>query len=69
MQSGVFYGTLDAMEGMIRRLKKVIGKNATVIATGGYSEIMKKKSSMIDELEPSFVLEGARLIYERVSRK
>ncbi|NUN70985.1 MAG: hypothetical protein HUU02_14890, partial [Bacteroidetes bacterium] len=41
----------------------------TVIATGGFSEAMKKQSKVINKHEPALVLEGIRLIVERVERK
>ena len=66
MQSGIMYGALDAMEGIVRRIKAVIGRNATVVATGGYAQIIAGKSATITHVEPMLVLEGARLIYERV---
>lgn len=70
MQAGILYGALDAMEGMVKRLQKEImkreGKSARVIATGGFSTFVSKHSSVIDAAEPSLVLEGIRLIYERV---
>lgn len=66
MQSGILYGALDAMEGMITRIRKVIGIKATVIATGGFSKLIVKKSKTFDYVEPTLVLEGAMLIYERV---
>lgn len=68
MQSGILYGAVDAMEGMLKRIKKVIGNNATVIATGGFSKLLAKKSKAIDHVEPALVLEGARLIYEKVKK-
>jgi len=69
MQSGILYGAVDAMEGIIKRIKKKTGKNTRVIATGGFSRLIAAKSKAIDHLEPSLVLEGARLIYERVRKK
>lgn len=69
MQAGILYGAVDGMEGMIKRIKKKIGKNARVIATGGFSKLIATRSKAIDYLEPSLVLEGARLIYERVRNK
>ncbi len=69
IQSGVMYGAVDAAEGMIRRLRKLIGKYATVVATGGYAATIADMSNEIKYIEPNLVLEGARLIYERVSRK
>ncbi|MDI6767007.1 MAG: type III pantothenate kinase [Bacteroidota bacterium] len=69
IQSGVMYGAVDAAEGMIRRLRKLVGKYATVVATGGYAGIVAEMSNEIKYIEPNLVLEGARLIYERVSKK
>lgn len=70
MQAGILYGSLDAMEGMIGRLQKELkkheGKEATVIATGGFSELMRKHSKLIQAWEPTLVLEGVRLIFEKV---
>ena len=68
IQSGILYGAIDAMEGMIRRIKAVTGKRTRVILTGGFSNILRKRTRMIDIVEPSLVLEGARLICERVRR-
>ena len=65
MQSGILYGTVDAMEGMIRRIKEVVGKEATVAATGGHAKLIYERSKGIDHLEPSLVLDGIRLIYEQ----
>jgi type III pantothenate kinase len=41
-------------------------KKAIVIATGGFSEFVAKHSYVIQHIEPSLVLDGIRLIYERV---
>jgi type III pantothenate kinase len=65
MQSGTLYGALDAMEGMIRRLKRVAGSRAKVILTGGFSRLLGSKSRSVDAVEPYLVLEGARMIFER----
>jgi type III pantothenate kinase len=67
MQAGIMYGALEAMEGIVRRIKDVVGKKATVIATGGYARLISEQSRTITRLEPALVLEGARLIYERVT--
>ncbi len=69
MQSGVMYGAVDAFEGMVRRLRRVAGKYAAVVATGGYTNVIAEMSNEIKYIEPNLVLEGARLIYERVSKK
>lgn len=69
MQAGIMYGALDSMETMIRRISKELDDYPTVIATGGFSETMKKASKVINKHEPALVLEGVRLIVERIEKK
>lgn len=65
MRSGIMFGAVDAMEGMIRRISKSLRIKPTIVATGGFAKLMATQSPLIEHLEPDFVLEGARLIYER----
>jgi type III pantothenate kinase len=67
MQAGVMFGTIDALEGMIRRITTELGQPARVIATGGLSTAVASHTSMVHACEPSLVLQGIRLIHERVS--
>lgn len=69
IQSGVMYGAVDAFEGMVKRLRRVVGKYATVIATGGYAQLVAEMTSEIKYMEPDLILEGARLIHERIGKK
>jgi type III pantothenate kinase len=69
MQAGIMYGALDSMETMIRRISKELDDYPTVIATGGFSELMKKQSKVINKHEPTLVLDGIRIIVERVEKK
>lgn len=66
MQAGVMFGCVDTMEGIVRRIRQELGANAKVIATGGLSTIIANHTSIIEACEPSLVLEGVRLIWERV---
>ena len=70
MQAGILYGAVDAMEGMIVRLqgeiKKREGKQAKVIATGGFSGVLAQRSKTISACIPTLVLDGVRIIYERI---
>ncbi len=69
MQSGIMYGAVDAMEGMIKRIKNVIGHKAKVIATGGLAKTIIKHTSSIDFYEPTLVLDGIYIIYNRVKNR
>ncbi len=68
MQSGIMFGAVEAADGMIRRIKRILGKHAIVVATGGFSKVLAEMSNEIRYVEPLLVLEGARLIYERVRK-
>ena len=73
MQTGILWGAVDAMTGMVHRiqseLQQVEAKKALVIATGGFSKFVADHSQLIQHVETSLVLDGIRLIYDRVHRK
>jgi type III pantothenate kinase len=66
IQAGVMFGAVDAMEGTVRRIRKELGAEARVIATGGLAAIMARHTDVISVCVPSLVLDGVRLIWERV---
>lgn len=68
MQAGIMYGTVDAVEGTVRRIREELGEPARVIATGGLSAVVAEHTVIIEALEPSLVLDGIRLICERAGR-
>jgi type III pantothenate kinase len=73
MQAGILWGAIDGMVGMVQRiqteLRKRKSKKALVIATGGFSRFVADHSTVIRHVEASLVLDGVRLIYERIHRK
>jgi type III pantothenate kinase len=69
MQSGILYGALDSMETMIRRISKEIDDYPTVVATGGFSGLMMNHTKIINKHEPTLVLEGIRIIVEKITAK
>ena len=73
MQAGILYGAVDALEGMVERIQGEIrkreGKDAIVIATGGFSLLMASRSRVIAKCVPSLVLDGVRLIHERTKKR
>jgi type III pantothenate kinase len=66
MQAGVMFTAVDAVEGIVDRIRTELGAQARVIATGGLSIMVAKHTSVIEACEPSLVLEGIRLIFDRV---
>ncbi len=65
MQSGLFWGYVDMVEGLVRRMKAELGGKALVIATGGLAVTVAPESSLIDHVDTELTLYGLRLVWER----
>lgn len=65
MQSGILFGFVGQVDGLVTRLKKEVGKGAKVIATGGLADLVSRESSTIEHVEPMLTLEGLQIIYEK----
>jgi type III pantothenate kinase len=64
MQSGIIFGYIELIEGMIRRIEQELGGKAKVIATGGQSHLLAQEIPAIEVVNPDLTLVGLRLIYE-----
>jgi type III pantothenate kinase len=64
MQSGLIFGYVGLVEGMIRRIRAELGGEAQVVATGGLSSVLAPLTKEIDAVDPWLTLEGLRLISE-----
>ena len=65
--SGVYYGYIYAIDGMIKKMKAELPYTVTVIATGGYSSLLKDCKN-IDIFDENLTLQGIRLIYENQTK-
>lgn len=65
MQSGLYFGYIGLVNAIIAEIKKELGIKAKVIATGGFAAQITPEVKAIDFHEPSLVLEGLRIIFER----
>ena len=65
MQSGILYGYVGQVEGIVNRMKNESKQTPTVIATGGLARLIAQESSVIDIVEPFLTLKGLQLIYKR----
>ncbi len=63
MRSGVIFGFVGQMDGIITRMKKELNNQAFVIATGGFGRLMASESNLVDVVEPSLTLEGLQILY------
>jgi type III pantothenate kinase len=64
IQSGLLFGYVGLIEGMVARFKKELGGSARVIGTGGWSELFAHETDVFDVVDPDLTLHGLRLIYE-----
>jgi type III pantothenate kinase len=63
MQSGLLYGYVGLVEGMVARFRRELGPQMRVVATGGLAELISRETEAFDAVDPWLTLEGLRLIY------
>ncbi|GMV34183.1 MAG: type III pantothenate kinase [Chloroflexi bacterium CFX1] len=64
MQSGLLFGYVSMVEGMVARFRAELGSDMKVVATGGLAETVAKETKVIGIIAPWLTLEGLRLIWE-----
>ena len=64
MQSGLVFGYVGLIEGLVARIRTELGGRAKVVATGGMAHILAELTPVIEAVDPLLTLEGLRLIYE-----
>ncbi|MBM4422926.1 MAG: type III pantothenate kinase [Chloroflexi bacterium] len=64
MQSGLLFGYVGLVEGMVARFRAELGPNMKVIGTGGLAELIAKETDVIQIIAPWLTLDGLRIVYE-----
>jgi len=69
MQSGILYGALASMEGLIERLTKEVfpDEDPIIVATGGLSRLFKGRTTLLDHIEPNLVLLGINIAFRKIA--
>jgi type III pantothenate kinase len=65
MQSGLYFGYLSLVEGLVARMREELDGSPKVIATGGLASLLLAGSRLVDHLDPWLTLTGLRILYER----
>ena len=65
MQSGVFWGYIDLIDGLVERIKSEYARPMTVIGTGGVVSLFQGAARTIDHFDSDVTIRGLLLLYER----
>src|ERR1700723_2149360 len=65
LQSGLYYGYIGLVDGILERIFEELGKKPRVIATGGLARMVAADSRYISEIDEMLTLDGLRILFER----
>lgn len=65
MQSGIFWGYVSMVEGMVKRIGEEYGEPMTVVATGGLAPMLADVTDVIDDVQGDLTVRGLVEIYRR----
>ena len=69
MQSGLFWGYVGLLEGIVARIREEYGKPMTVVGTGGLANLFYRQTSVIDHLDPDLTIRGLVQVHARNASK
>lgn len=65
MQSGLFWGYVEMVEGIVRRMRDELGGDPAVVATGGLAPMVAPESRFIQHVDPELTLRGLEIVWRR----
>ncbi len=65
MESGLFYGYVGMVEGLVRRIAAELGGRPVCVATGGLAAVISPETSLIDHVDPDLTLKGLKIVWDR----
>ena len=64
MQSGLVFGYVALVEGMVERFRAELGPGMRVIGTGGLADVIAGETTVIEQIDPWLTLKGLRIVYD-----
>ncbi len=64
MRSGILFGYVGLVEGMVARFRQELGPEMKTIATGGLAQVIANETKVIEHIDPWLTLKGLRIIYD-----
>jgi len=65
MQSGIFFGYLGLVDGILGRMREEVEGLKTIVATGGLAQLLAAESEHIEHVDETLTLRGLKIIYDR----
>jgi type III pantothenate kinase len=69
MESGLFWGYVGMVEGLVRRMSDELGGDAVCVATGGLADVIAPETPLIHHVDPDLTLQGLRIVWERNQKR
>ncbi len=66
IEAGIYFGCVGLVDSIIERMLGELGEPAQIVATGGFANLIRESSSKIQIIEENLLLDGLRLIYEKL---
>ena len=68
MLIGIYWGYVAMLEGLAERIRSELGRDLTVIATGGLASLFDKHTKVFDAIEPDLTIQGLSLLHDLAVR-
>lgn len=68
IQSGIYFGYIGLVDGIVRRMIAELGEKPKIVATGGLANLIAEGSEIVETVDENLMLEGLRLVYEKTEK-
>jgi type III pantothenate kinase len=67
IQSGLMFGTVEMIDGMVERIQNELGMEVKTVATGGLAKVILNELRRVNQIDEHLTLDGLRMIFERTT--